>query len=272
MNYKKRLLLQYKGYQNTPQLWSEETIFGLSQFPLMFHPKKLFQTPLPDRMRLGKRVEQFISHDLSQVNHIEVIAEGLQIIKNNLTHGELDVLLRSNADYIHMEIVYKFYLYDPTLNTSALSHWIGPNRNDSLIQKLEKLKNKQLPLLHNPITQEYLNGFKIEANDFKQYVYFKAQLFLPIAFKETNLPDIHLNVKCIKGWYMNKRELENYKMYRFYILEKQDWLIDPHIDVKWLEYKTFSEHITIDLSQQYAPLCWMLSPDKKIIKTFITWW
>ena len=272
MNCKKRLLLQYKGYQNTPLLWSEDAIYGLYQFPLMIQPKILFQKSLPDRMRLGKRVEQFIGHDLSQSNQVKVIAEGLQIIKNNITHGELDVLLQSSEGYIHMEVVYKFYLFDPTLNDTPLSHWIGPNRKDSLLQKLEKLKQKQLPLLHNPITQESLNPFKVHASDFEQYVYFKAQLFLPISFKERRIENISLNRKCIKGWYMNKKELVDYKMYQFYIPEKQDWLIDPHIDVSWLEYDALLESIEIDLSQQYAPLCWMLSPEKKLTKIFITWW
>ena len=44
---------------------------------------------------------------------------------------------------IHLEIVYKFYLYDNTIGTSEIDHWIGPNRNDSLREKLEKLKSKR---------------------------------------------------------------------------------------------------------------------------------
>ena len=239
MNSKKRQLLQYKGYQNTPQLWRDDVIYGLNQFPLMLQPKIQFQTPLPTGMRLGKRVEQFISHDLNQAKHIKVVTEGLQIIKDKITHGELDVLFQNHGEFIHMEIVFKFYLYDPSLNESALSQWIGPNRKDSLIHKLEKLKHKQFPLLHNPITQEFLNNFNTKASDFKQYVCFKAQLFLPIAFKEALPLNVSLNKKCIKGWYINNSELVHYKMNRFYIPEKQDWLIDPHIDVNWIVYDNF---------------------------------
>jgi len=49
---------------------------------------------------------------------------------------------------IHLEIQFKFYLYDAALGTTEIDHCIGPMRKDSLNEKLSKLKEKQLPLLY----------------------------------------------------------------------------------------------------------------------------
>jgi hypothetical protein len=41
-----------------------------------------------------------------------------------------------------MELAYKFISL--TLAFGTINNWIGPNRNDSLQEKLEKLKNKAI--------------------------------------------------------------------------------------------------------------------------------
>jgi len=64
--------------------------------------------------------------------------------------------LWENNKPIHLEIIYKFYLYDPSIGLTQLDHWIGPNRRDSLVKKLTKLKQKQLPLLYHPLITQLL--------------------------------------------------------------------------------------------------------------------
>ena len=36
---------------------------------------------------------------------------------------------------LHLELVYKFYLYDKNLGEKEIERWIGPNRSDSLLEK-----------------------------------------------------------------------------------------------------------------------------------------
>ena len=53
---------------------------------------------------------------------------------------------------IHLEVSYKFYLYDENLGKLESEKWIGPNKRDSLVQKTAKLKSKQLPILFHKET------------------------------------------------------------------------------------------------------------------------
>jgi len=61
--------------------------------------------------------------------------------------GELDCLILRDKKPIHLEVIYKFYLYDASVGDTEIAHFIGPNRKDSLIEKLTKLQEKQLPIL-----------------------------------------------------------------------------------------------------------------------------
>ena len=90
----------------------------------------------------------FISHS-SKDKEIKILAENVQIQNEKTTVGEIDCILTTAKKPVHLEIIYKFYLYDKSVGTNELEHWIGPNRRDSLVSKLNKLKDKQLPLLYN---------------------------------------------------------------------------------------------------------------------------
>jgi len=57
---------------------------------------------------------------------------------------------------IYLEIQFKFYLYDKTLGETEIDHCIGPMRRDSLLIKLAKLREKQLPLLYTNETKVLL--------------------------------------------------------------------------------------------------------------------
>src|SRR5690606_23106204 len=116
------------------------------------------------------------------------------------TIGELDALLMTEIGPVHLEIVYKFYLYDPDEGQTELSHWIGPNRKDNLLQKLKKLKEKQFSLLYHSKTQPLLDNLGLILDEIKQQVLFKAQLFLPLGHQNTVF--FQLNPACVKGFYL----------------------------------------------------------------------
>ena len=64
------------------------------------------------------------------------------VMTTNITpHNLSEIIEDINAkQVIHMELAYKFYLFDPNISSESINNWIGPNRNDSLNEKLEKLK------------------------------------------------------------------------------------------------------------------------------------
>ncbi|WP_194767476.1 DUF1853 family protein [Tamlana sp. I1] len=261
--------LQYQGYLNTPLLWEGHDLLGLKQFSHSKQPTAKFRDHSVLNLRLGKRVEQFVFSELKAIPGIEMLLENTQIQKENQTIGEIDCILKQGEQPVHLEIIYKFYLFDPNYGNTEIDHWIGPNRNDSLVKKLEKLKDKQLPLLYNAYTVPVLKALSLKPEAIVQNVYFKAQLFTPynksVAFKL-------LNKKCIQGFYIHLSEIQQFSNCKFYIPNKLDWLQETHNHVEWLKFPLFKEKITPIINQKIAPLCWIKYPNGMIEKFFVVWW
>ncbi|HLV39750.1 DUF1853 family protein [Xanthomarina sp.] len=265
----KEVNLQYLGYLNTPNLWLGNLVYNLQQLEVARQPATRFSETLPKNIRLGKRVEQFVFHHLKQLPQTTILCQNLQIQQERHTLGEMDALLLINNKPVHLEIIYKFYVYD-AMGTNELDHWIGPNRKDSLVQKLDKLKNKQLPLLYHPETLKYLEKHNLKVDQIKQQVLFMAQLFVP--YNQT-LPNFKwINPACIRGYYLKKEELSQFKTCKFYLPTKANWLLEPHAQVAWLTHPACKELLTPILDNQTAPLIWIKHPNGEISKSFILWW
>ncbi|ALJ05900.1 hypothetical protein APS56_12505 [Pseudalgibacter alginicilyticus] len=260
---------RYEGFLKTPYLWKHNAIFGLQQFEINSKFNRI-NREIDEKLRLGKYVERLVTFELGQHHNVSIIAENIQIQNNKTTLGELDCLLFKDGKPIHLEIVYKFYLYDNTCGFFELEHFIGPNRKDSLIEKLGKLKEKQLPLLYNPFTENYLTQLKLTPKDIKQEVYFKAQLFIPYTLKNLKLK--MLNSKCIMGFYINPNELNEFKNCTFYIPDKKDWLTLPHLLVNWLDFETFKNNANNYLERNFSPLFWVKYKNNTLTKMFLVWW
>jgi len=265
----KDIQLQYHGYFNTPQLWKGTAVFGLKQLELPNSDETVFNESVSKNLRLGKRVERFVSHELNQYDTVTILTENSQIQNDKVTVGEIDCILKYLETAIHLEIVYKFYLYDASVGANELEHWIGPNRKDSLITKLTKLKEKQLPLLYSPFTKPLLDTLHLKIKKIEQLVYFKAQLFIPY---KTVVTFSELNKNCVNGFYIPFRELVQFSSCKFYIPSKVNWLIEVQTQVEWLLYSTFTEKINNLIKQKIASLCWIKFPNGEVQKFFIVWW
>lgn len=260
---------RYKGFLQTSYLWKKDVIYRLQQFEIESKSTKI-TIDIDEKLRLGKYIERFVSFELSQKSSIEIICENIQIQKNKRTLGELDCILLENDTPIHLEIIYKFYLYDASVGKNEIDHFIGPNRKDSLIEKLEKLKYKQLPLLYSKECLEFLKSTNINDTKIVQKVYFKAQLFVPYSTKSIHLKDI--NNQCIVGFYIYKKELQQFSNCKFYIPIKKDWLVIPHQNVSWLNFSEFLNNSIEYLDRKFSTLCWMKKQNGEIEKFFLVWW
>jgi hypothetical protein len=262
--------LRYDGYRNTPLLWNGE-LEGLDM--LVTEEQHSEKHPTYDangsHIRLGKLIEQFVLFDLDQIEALQVLQSNIQIFKDKITLGELDAIIQHLEKVVHLEIVYKFYLYDPKL-PHELNRWIGPNRNDSLVQKLQKLKDKQLPLLHRPETFEAITKLNINPLEIEQKVLFKAQLYVP--YKSSIKKFSYLNNACISGYYIRLEDLNDFQKHTFHVPDKLDWLIIPHLDVEWLALCTFVETISNQLALKKSPICWIKSENGELQKFFLVWW
>ncbi|MFV9549866.1 DUF1853 family protein [Algibacter sp. PT7-4] len=260
---------RYEGFLKTPCLWKNNTIFNLQQFEITTNFNKI-NVAIDNNLRLGKYVERLVSFQLKQQNNITVIAENIQIQDGKTTIGELDCILLKDKNPIHLEVIYKFYLYDSSVGSSEIEHFIGPNRKDSLIEKLTKLKRKQLPLLHHDVCKPYLNALNLNAKTLNQQVYFKAQLFVP--FDSLNITLKTLNTNCVVGFYINQNELNQLEHCKFYIPSKKDWLLLPQAHANWLNFNAFKLVTKNYFEQKFSALCWVKFNNGELKKMFLVWW
>ncbi len=240
-----------------------------------FHLSELKSIPnldfeLPTNIRLGHLVERIVAQLVKSSNNFKILYENTQIIDDKTTIGEIDFILqeKQSKEIIHLELAYKFYLLDPTISSDTINNWIGPNRNDSLKQKLEKLKNKQFPLLFDERTQERFND--IDVQSVTQKLCLLSSLYLPHDFKE-NIPPVYQ--KAIKGFYINYTSFLklNHDDKYYFIPPKKEWGIDSSENVNWLRFNEIEEQIKTNFTEKQAPLCWQKHNDI-FSEFFIVWW
>ncbi|MBT8245391.1 DUF1853 family protein [Winogradskyella sp.] len=267
---KNNVALQYQGFIDTHNLWENDAVLDLFQFEIK---PEYFQISKPEdfnEIRLGKRVEQFFNFQIKNTSNIELLDSNIQIKKDKLTIGELDALILEKGQPIHIEIIYKFYLFDPNIEgENELRKWIGPNRKDVFIYKLNKLLKKQLPLLHSKYSETTLKDLGLEVNSILQKVYYKAQLFLPFQSKILDIKP--LNPACICGFYTSYSKIEQLKGFQFYIPRKLDWLIIPHHNVGWISFSNAKELIENFIRVSRSPMVW-IKKNNELKKCFITYW
>lgn len=263
--------LQYQGFVKTPLLWYGKNVKSLNQFNLPVLRPLIYPVGPIKEIRLGKRVEQFLSYFIQQNPNYNLLAKNIQVKNNKQTIGELDFLVLENDQLFHIENIYKFYLYDDQITScSEIDNWIGPNRNDTLTYKLDKLENKQLPLLYSKYTEQALQNFDLDINNIKQCVCFKAQLFLPYLLQNVDVGP--LNKQSVYGHYFNISRLQQFQEHLFFIPQKMDWLIDAHHNVSWLTYGEAVDTINACIHNKRSPLIWLKNSKNKLAKAFVTWW
>ena len=260
---------RYEGFLKTPSLLVNTQVFDLNPFKISSKSTSI-DVVVDERLRLGKYVERLVTCELSQHSNISLLAENIQIQEDKTTLGELDCLLLKDNKPIHLEIIYKFYVYDATVGNNEIEHFIGPNRKDSLLEKLTKLKEKQLPLLYSEACKPYLNTYHLVAENIRQEVYFKAQLFLPYNKQDIKLQ--LLNPGCVIGFYIKLKELQQFEGCKFFIPSKKDWLVLPHTYVNWLNFNEFKTRITDFNSKKISALFWIKLKSGELQKLFFVWW
>ena len=241
-----------------PRLWNT-SFNGLIQFEeTQINTLPQQKDITSSNKRLGKLAEDLFSFWTKQQARYNIVFENLQIIDRKQTIGELDVCLYNSVlnKHIHLELITKFYLYNPAFDCNSIDAWIGPNRNDSLKNKIEKLSNKQLPLLFNPVTSKKLTEFNLAVDTIEQQVCFKAWLFVPHDFKQQLT---QFNPKCIAGYYMTLAELHLLvtDSKKYFCPNKQDWLRFPESQIEWSSFSAVAPQIDLFMEAKQAIMVWI---------------
>lgn len=268
---------QFQGFYETPSLF-ENSFYGLETFDLKEINIKNIDTnniKILKKLPLGKRVEFFFDAIIKNSIDYEMIIKNMQIINDKNTLGEIDFIIydKKRDKYIHIELQYKYYIYDDSFE-NEIDRYIGPNRSDTLVLKLEKLKNRQFPLLFKEETKAYLEN--LDLNDIEQKMLFKANVFLPKYLRNKKLSLV--NNACISGYYINYEEFTKDKFFKeinLFLPHRYDWLSNPKSNQNWKDYDEVKEEIDFFINMNASPLVWSkYIQDGKIIieRFFITWW
>jgi hypothetical protein len=267
------LIHHYIGFLNTPPLWTG-TQFGIEQFHFpqidlgFFKPK-----PIPERVRLGHRMEYVCKQLIEFHPDYEIILHNLPVRDGKRTIGEIDFILREveTEKIVHIELTYKFYIIDPKIS-DPIHRLIGPNKRDMFFTKMEKIKNEQFQLVHAPKSVDALDKFGIDHREITHKACYKAQLFLPY---RTNASDLRpLNPECVCGFWLqfddfNAMEFRNLE---FYIPLKTEWVVEPHSDVKWKSHFETLLEVNLRMLKKNAPMLWMKRTKTDFEKFFVVWW
>ncbi len=236
---------------------------------------------------LGRQAEACFEAFLKQSKDFQILASNLQIntsaplssrnsklLNNqigNRTLGELDYIIRNliSNEIIHIELACKFYLFDENAGFTAEEKWIGPNRKDSLFDKLEKVKLKQFPLINSAETKLKLRELKIPFPT-RQELCLKAFLFLPKQLEFTNFSEEIQS--CIVGYYIHFNEFENEKKEALFAMpEKKEWLLPVDFIKDWFSHFEIKLKIEEQIQNNKSPLVYKKT-GKEIIKLFVVSW
>ncbi|MFK8057978.1 MAG: DUF1853 family protein [Saprospiraceae bacterium] len=225
---------------------------------------------LPTNLRLGHLVERVVAELIKASSNFHVLHENIQISEGNDTIGELDFIIQNKIteEVIHLELAYKFYLFDPTLSSDAVNNWIGPNRNDSLKEKLNKLKSKQFPLLYHSLTRSLLS--EIEIDKVSQALCLMTSLFVPYGY-EADFPAEYRD--AIKGYYLDLETLATLDSLSksYYLPAKKEWGMEPCENESWTSFTEIEAQLSASLDEKRALLCWQ-KHGEVYSEFFVAWW
>lgn len=254
---------------------AEENQFGFKTFDFSLLKKEntISELEIPPNLVLGKRAELFFAEAIKQSSHYQLIAHNLQVIQHKKTFGEFDFFLKEEVRNlpIHLELVYKFYVYDPNFE-SELDRWIGPNRKDTLLRKIERLKNHQLPLLYKKESDFILKKYNLQPEKIEQQVCFLANLFVPKNMLQEKFN--YINPSAIVGYWLKKYEFNEagYGSYSFYSPKKPNWPVDPQFNNNWKSFEAILEEVNFLFQHQKAAFLWMKKDKHTYERFFVVWW
>jgi hypothetical protein len=240
--------------------------FNLSKLELLTELEFL----LPTNLRLGHLVEKIVSELIKASTNYKMLYENIQIDYNKKTIGEIDFIIENikTKKLIHVELDYKFYLYDPNISSDSINNWIGPNRNDSLQKKLEKLKKKQFTLLYHKCAKSKINKKIID--NASQSLCFLVSLFIPFEYKARLNPNYE---KAIEGYYIKFEKFISldHSEKTYYLPLKNEWGMPPSENETWTDFNNIKKLVNKSILIKKAPLCWQKYKDS-FAMFFIVWW
>jgi hypothetical protein len=221
---------------------------------------------------LGKQAEVCFEFYLQHSKRYKLLAANIQIQGVTHTKGELDYLVFDVQEKkaLHIELACKFYLYDSGLSNEALTCWTGPDRKDTLIQKLDKLRLKQFPLLYSEEVKSEISHLNLDIPSVSQQLCLKSFLFVKRDEDIGNLLKAYEN--AIVGYWITFSEFASEDKDALYrISHKQEWLLPAVIFKEFRSLTEVSSVLQLHISNKRSQLVYKRKGNH-IERLFVVWW
>lgn len=135
--------------------------------------------PVTRSGRLGIYFEDLWADWIERHPDYELVDRNLPVREPGRTIGEYDFILqnRNTGHHLHLEVAVKFYMGVGDL--THVGNWFGPNPEDSLAIKVERLLNHQIGLSDHPRSQAELLERNIDIR--ARAVALRGRLFYPLS-------------------------------------------------------------------------------------------
>lgn len=184
-------------------------------------------------LRLGHYAEDLLAFYFKHVGLL--YGHGVQVHnERSETVGEFDYLLFADGGLLHMELASKFYLFHPSLavKTSTTDggrianvyDYIGPNLNDSLGAKMQKILQRQLNLSQHDAARKLIPTKIVAAR-----ALIKGWLFYRSAERRQVVEGINPN-HCLGFWW-TQSEFEQLAVSYALKLDRLQWLAPAQVTV-----------------------------------------
>lgn len=192
------------------------------------HPSVLHEALKVHRfLRLGHYAENLLAYYFTHEGLLS--GHGVQVHnERNETIGEFDYLLFAPGGLLHLELATKFYLFHPAPNSGrarSVFDYLGPNLNDTLGAKMQKILQRQLMLSQHESAQKLIGAKVIAAKAIiKGWLFYRSQ-----ERDQFSIPGI-ANNHCLGFWW-TMSELEKLAIPYAIRLERLQWLAPAQTEV-----------------------------------------
>lgn len=198
------------------------------------HPTPLHEAlKIHKFLRLGHYAEDLLAF---YFNHVGLLyGHGIQVHNERAeTVGEFDYLLFAEGGLLHIELASKFYLFNFPLaaktsttdvgRKASVYDYVGPNLNDSLGAKMQKILQRQLNLSHHDAAHKLIQSKIVAAR-----ALIKGWLFYRSSERRQMVEGINAN-HCLGFWW-TLSEFEQLAVTYALKLERLQWLAPAQVGV-----------------------------------------
>ncbi len=164
-------------------------------------------TVLNFEQKLGHLYEDALELLIRGCGGLQLLAKNLQIADaSGRTLGEMDFLIRNleSGEVFQLELAVKFYL--AFLDTAGVERYPGPDPRDNWINKLNRMRERQLRLSETAEARKMLaERFGVEEVVVRQRIY--GMIFDPIAAEQLSAPPC-IAAGCRRGKWLYVKEFD----------------------------------------------------------------